>query len=1087
MTTRFKDTNLSLLDKPDIIILCEIRTVTASFIRAYFEKLGYDVILKIASGVVIAAKFKLNMIRATKSIHDSILAGCIKIGNTDLTIIAAYGPQETEKASLRTEFYEEIGIEIQACIDRCSQPILVGDLNAKIILDNNVISSISPSGTLLKDVVVQYDLKVLNFSAQCTGKWTRSQCKKGIVERSIIDYVITSDSLSGFLDKLAIDEDRIISPYWIKKTKKSGDLRKFSDHNALLFSLTIPRNNCSSKKACSDVSGVSGWYITTDGLDEFRLKTEITPQLPVHENDIFASFNDYMTSLMDSCFRRKKSRTKKHPNVVKDHIIQYKPLCVLLKIFVNHMQKGRIERHVAKKYIVHIQDVQNQLIQKQRSIKIAETMGKLTDEHGQMTVDKFWKLKKSLTSQDQSKTSIISRDNVELFSPAAIKKEYEVEFLNRLSRRTIDPAFKTFEDRSQVLFNLMLKYSSQCEEEPDFSVEEVWNATLSLNSPSSAGPNQIPPDVFVKAGRGFFIYLTLVLNTVKRKLYVPTDWYDLLIVTLFKNKGSRKLLEFYRGIFLSNVLPKILEKLIKGRINMYLKKVNLLQGGSRDNRSVCDNNFLLNGVIDHAKYLNKQVFITFYDYSTCFDSLWLEDSMITLWDLGVRNELFALIYKLNETAKIRVKTPFGLTDEFECERIVKQGTVLSSNLCSSSTAQLCDFNITGGTYTGSFVINDLLYVDDTIDVNDEVNETVSSHHEVLNFSKCKRLGVNHKKCGHLTVNKKAHHHNPTLTIGDGIIPQVSCTKSLGDMVNEKGNNRDLIDDKVKNAKAAIINCLSMCNEVILGLFFVTSAIILYESVFLATLLSNCQTWRNLNNEDYKKLEITQLRYLKRVMKAPLSTPNAFVLLEFGALPVKRILHIRQLSFLHHIVCLDSDDPVRKMFESQQQLPFEKNWANEVIPLLDEYLLSEYDIRNMSKPAWKEIVKVNVTHAAMAQLSSDIKFKTKTKHLSYNFFNSQPYMHHFSHKQASIIFKLRSFSIDCKGNRKSANNDITCRLCKAADETQQHVINCPLVRVNGTPLDLSKVLSCDFTAGDKEILEICRRVDEFNKLVNETDN
>ena len=117
-------------------------------------------------------------------------------------------------------------------------------------------------------------------------------------------------------------------------------------------------------------------------------------------------------------------------------------------------------------------------------------------------------------------------------------------------------------------------------------MEEVWNATLSLNSPSSAGPNQIPPDVFVKAGRGFFIYLTLVLNTVKRKLSVPTDWYDLLIVTLFKNKGSRKLLEFYRGIFLSNVLPKILEKLIKGRIKMYLKKVNLLQGGSRDNRSV---------------------------------------------------------------------------------------------------------------------------------------------------------------------------------------------------------------------------------------------------------------------------------------------------------------------------------------------------------------------------------------------------------------------------------------------------------------------------------------------------------------------
>ena len=142
---------------------------------------------------------------------------------------------------------------------------------------------------------------------------------------------------------------------------------------------------------------------------------------------------------------------------------------------------------------------------------------------------------------------------------------------------------------------------------------------------------------------------------------------------------------------------------------------------------------------------------------------------------------------------------------------------------------------------------------------------------------------------------------------------------------------------------------------------------------------------------------------------------------------------------------------------------------------------------MSKPAWKEIVKHNVTQAALAQLSSDIKFKTKTKHLSYNFFISQPYMHHYSHKQASIIFKLRSFSIDCKGNRKSANNDLTCRLCKAADETQHHIINCPRVCGDGTLLDLSEVLNCDFAAEAEVVVEICRRVDEFNKLVSETDN
>ena len=33
------------------------------------------------------------------------------------------------------------------------------------------------------------------------------------------------------------------------------------------------------------------------------------------------------------------------------------------------------------------------------------------------------------------------------------------------------------------------------------------------------------------------------------------------------------------------------------------------------------NLFMLRGVIDHARYLGKKVFITFYDIEKCFDSL----------------------------------------------------------------------------------------------------------------------------------------------------------------------------------------------------------------------------------------------------------------------------------------------------------------------------------------------------------------------------------------------------------------------------------------------------------------------------------
>ena len=38
--------------------------------------------------------------------------------------------------------------------------------------------------------------------------------------------------------------------------------------------------------------------------------------------------------------------------------------------------------------------------------------------------------------------------------------------------------------------------------------------------------------------------------------------------------------------------------------------------------------------------------------------------MITLWDIGMRNEMLALVYKLNEFGKIYVKTLWP-DDEFE--------------------------------------------------------------------------------------------------------------------------------------------------------------------------------------------------------------------------------------------------------------------------------------------------------------------------------------------------------------------------------------------------------------------------------------
>ena len=102
-----------------------------------------------------------------------------------------------------------------------------------------------------------------------------------------------------------------------------------------------------------------------------------------------------------------------------------------------------------------------------------------------------------------------------------------------------------------------------------------------------------------------------------------------------------------------------------------MEKIDLLQAGSRKNRSAADNTYLLRGSVDHHKFTKKPLFITAYDFETAFDSLWLEDCILSLQKLGVEKEMLQLIYNLNKRAKVMVKTPFGDTTSFDTDPIVK--------------------------------------------------------------------------------------------------------------------------------------------------------------------------------------------------------------------------------------------------------------------------------------------------------------------------------------------------------------------------------------------------------------------------------
>ena len=74
-------------------------------------------------------------------------------------------------------------------------------------------------------------------------------------------------------------------------------------------------------------------------------------------------------------------------------------------------------------------------------------------------------------------------------------------------------------------------------------------------------------------------------------------------------------------IFLVSILSIIFGKLLSQRLQRSMSK---FQSGGMKSKSVVGELVIIRGLITMTVYLNKGLWITFYDIEKCFDSLWLD-------------------------------------------------------------------------------------------------------------------------------------------------------------------------------------------------------------------------------------------------------------------------------------------------------------------------------------------------------------------------------------------------------------------------------------------------------------------------------
>ena len=1046
---------------PSIVCLVETKvTKLKSFSIKGYRNVVTKNMKKGKGGLLIAVKNNSasSVKETTTSSNENIVAADIAYRNKVFRIILCHGPQEEYSVDERREFYSDLSIEIENSTFNGSIPIILGDLNAKLLKAEDKIVAVSGNGQLLQELLRTYDLHVFNFHPLAEGHFTRIRLKNNVVETSLLDYMISTKAVFDSISFFAVDEEKVETPFRTIKLRK-GIKTVYSDHCTLSATLHIPHETMKETPA-------KRWIITQDGLDKFRQLTE-SPFFQVEEglgvDFVYAKCMNKLKETMGKCFREKEVKSNNdtyyESNVGK-----------VVKQLRKYGKKGKAQRTISNSYIEMIKQIQAETVHQQNILKLQEAYQNLT-ENGKFSSNCFWKMCKSINrKQTDNKSSIIINGNTEIFGDIAIINAYKEEFSYRLRNRNINENLEEYQKSLELLVSLYLEHASAVRSQDNFTLEELADIIEKLARKKAPGQDGITTELLKAAGTGLHQALLDIFNYMKNNIVVPHQWEQVLVTTIYKGKGTKKELVNYRGIFLTSVLCKIFEKLIQSRINIILQEVSRFQAGATTNRSPADQLFLLRGALDHMIYLKRTVYITFYDYKQAFDSLWLKDCILSLWDLGIRDSYLPLIYKLNEKAVVTVNTPYGRTTPFEVEQIVKQGAVLASNICSVSTGEICTQD--DGAPAGLLLLPPLAFVDDIAKADVYVCDVCSSHARIVAFSDLKKIGLNETKCFGMVVNEKKNSDPyPCLYVNGTCLKVEKSGKYLGDMINHKNNNDDLINDREKKAIAKLISIFATVTDVTLGAYQFSAHVLMYHTYYVQTLIFNCQSWTNITTKDVNKLRVLQLKYLKKMLRVPQATANCFVYLETGVIPIDHEIWRRQFTFLHHILNLDHNDPVRTMYDQMLTLAGEKNWANNMLLLRSKYGLQfrDEELQGMDVVRFKSCVDTCIRSFVFDELKEECKTKSKTKHLTYQTFRQQDYTTFLPPKLMHIVVKIRCGMLNTIHDRPYLYKSEKCRICGIGDESLHHILNCyavsdkiqtinPSIYTDEVPVEYAKELA-----------------------------
>ena len=183
-----------------------------------------------------------------------------------------------------------------------------------------------------------------------------------------------------------------------------------------------------------------------------------------------------------------------------------------------------------------------------------------------------------------------------------------------------------------------------------FSFEEIKSANLKLHLSKAPGFDNITTEHIRFAGHALISVLCNLYNACVKLEYIPLSFRKGVQIPLYKGKGSCSLSpDNYRGITLLSNFNKMFEVPIWSRLEGWWvqnRVVSDLQGACRKGSSCIHTALTLQETISKERERHSKVFVAYFDVSKAFDSVWIDGLFFQLYNLGIKDSLWRMLYKM---------------------------------------------------------------------------------------------------------------------------------------------------------------------------------------------------------------------------------------------------------------------------------------------------------------------------------------------------------------------------------------------------------------------------------------------------------